>query len=122
MTTNTNNFRLGPISSGTLNPAHLIPAFLDELARLGREVTLGPSEQAALRLLSKQAAIRVLYESDLPLPDRDLTDQEWQTVYELTDRLWDALDDAAPDGYWFGTAEGDGACFGFWTVEEEEEA
>ena len=39
----------------------------------------------------------------------------------LVDQMQDALDDIAPEGWYFGTCEGDGACFGWWPVEPEEE-
>lgn len=40
---------------------------------------------------------------------------------EYLTRLFDALENAAPEGYRFGAIEGDGSDFGFWQIEEEED-
>lgn len=49
----------------------------------------------------------------LGVPD-DMLDDFFELVYEV----WDFLDEIAPEGCIFGVLEGDGACFGFWLVEE----
>lgn len=36
----------------------------------------------------------------------------------ILNEVADCLQAAAPEGYYFGAHEGDGACFGFWTIEE----
>jgi hypothetical protein len=36
----------------------------------------------------------------------------------LNDEIWDAMNEIAPDGYYFGAHEGDGADYGFWFAEE----
>lgn len=38
----------------------------------------------------------------------------------IVDELADELDKIAPEGYYFGASEGDGACYGFWEVEPDE--
>lgn len=35
------------------------------------------------------------------------------------DDLFELLEEICPEGWWFGSQEGDGACFGFWEVESE---
>lgn len=47
----------------------------------------------------------------------------WQTedASILVNQMQDALDDIAPDGYYFGNLQGDGSAFGWWPVEPEEE-
>lgn len=39
----------------------------------------------------------------------------------LNNDLFYFLSDIAPDGYYFGNTEGDGACFGFFKYEDEED-
>ena len=36
---------------------------------------------------------------------------------EIVNDLMDALNEYAPDGYYFGAIEGDGSDFGFWQDE-----
>lgn len=37
----------------------------------------------------------------------------------VMDSLFDALNEIAPEGCYFGSQEGDGSCYGFWEIEEE---
>jgi len=39
----------------------------------------------------------------------------------LSEDFFEMMNEAAPIGYYFGVSEGDGACFGFWKSEEEED-
>ena len=36
---------------------------------------------------------------------------------ELVDTLFTVLNGIAPEGYYFGSSDGDGACFGFFEAE-----
>lgn len=49
-------------------------------------------------------------------------DVDYGTMCEVADNLLENLDVElgahAPDGYYFGTPEGDGACFGFWSFDD----
>ena len=40
---------------------------------------------------------------------------------DIVDELFNALDDIAPEGTYFGTLEGDGAEFGFWEISADDE-
>lgn len=43
-----------------------------------------------------------------------------EEAQHLTHELFDALNDHAPDGYYFGAHEGDGSNFGFWPAYPEQ--
>lgn len=38
----------------------------------------------------------------------------------LIQELFELMDELSPDGYYFGSHEGDGACFGYWKADEDE--
>lgn len=50
-----------------------------------------------------------------------LSEKEEEAQMFLNEDLFDFLSDIAPDGCYFGNTEGDGACFGFFKEEGEEE-
>ena len=58
------------------------------------------------------------------LVGEDSKESNWndQLASESLAELHDALNSAAPDGFQFGSEEGDGACFGFWLQDEWVEA
>ena len=80
----------------------LIPAFL--------EVIKDTPEYA--QLLNK-----------LPSYAMEDNDSEWweseDAMYFLNETLWDVLNKYAPEGYYFGSTEGDGSDFGFWGYVED---
>ncbi len=90
------------------------------------------------------AAANIIHSYNLPeSPIRDLflileeyggSLEDWENVYnesygmslsEYADLLWhedvfDYFNDICPEGFCFGSCEGDGACFGFWQYSEED--
>jgi hypothetical protein len=95
----------GTVSHATLRPEDLIPAFsskLRELAGENFENCADDDDRAnVLALLS--------FAEDFSLGTLTV-----EQVGDLTNDLLDALDRFAPEGWYFGTLEGDGADFGFW--------
>lgn len=83
----------GVVSEGTLRYEDLIPTF-EALLRELDPVTFG--------------ALRWRF-------DQQPGDSEDHDEYLI--ELQDALNDVAPDGYYFGTIEGDGACYGFFEAD-----
>lgn len=96
------------ISEDTLRTQDLLPAFLEAL----NEVAPAHYEQ-----------LLVLPFGSIPAHAQEDEDSEW---WDSEDAGWklaelvDLLDEHAPEGTYFGAHEGDGACFGFWMVEEEQ--
>lgn len=90
------------VSDGTLKPEDLIPKFLNALKH---------DETAHAKFLKDNPEI-------LEIQSWDDVDDETKSM--LVDELTDALNDIAPDGYFFGASDGDGACFGFWQVDPDE--
>jgi hypothetical protein len=110
--------RLGVVIEGTLRPQDLIPAFaeeLQELKKLGYVKSTETNKVDDLLNKSELAICRqVVSEFMRKEPDDAAT---------LIDELQDALNEYAPPYLYFGTAEGDGACFGWWvwhhSIEED---
>lgn len=84
---------VGSISDRTLNPEHLVVAFL-----------------TALRVYAPERAGHFRNTGSLGFLNLD----------EKVDRLISELEDIAPDGYYFGTHPDNGSDFGFWPIELEE--
>lgn len=101
------NTILGTISHGTMRPQDLIPAFLDALEEVHPEAY----EQMMACAFGPIPAY-VQDEGD---------DSEWWNSDDaawLLEELFDALNEAAPDGYYFGAHPGDGSDYGFWAIED----
>lgn len=99
------------IIHGTLRSCDLIPVFLDLLK------SLRPAEYEALMFNPFPAIPAYAAQDD---------NSEWwegEESYDLLSRLFDLLDEEAPEGYMFGAHEGNGSDFGFWrTYQDEEES
>lgn len=96
---------IGSVSSGTLVPQHLFPALLEELAKYD------PARATSLQ----QLAFEELYSAWV-------RQDEMPTLSGLVDDVMMALDEHAPPYFYFGAHPGDGADFGFWHVEEPQQA
>ena len=91
------------VSSATLREVDLIPAFEEVLDAAGVEY-------------DRPASV------DKLLLSQSLTDDESEEVgFYLNEELFDLLNDIAPEGTYFGAHPGDGADFGFWELEVEDE-
>ena len=94
----------GTVSEATLRAQDLIPKFL---------AVLKECDRGAFHRLS----------ADLPFHDYHRYDESiwWESedCSFLMSDLFAALDEVAPDGYWFGAHPDDGACYGFWKNDEE---
>ena len=95
----------GSVISGTHQTADLIRAFAAEYERLSPDDAKEEIEEAYK--LADEA---------------DLGDRHAENANEALYQLHDMLNSLAPEGHYFGAHEGDGADFGFWPHEEEEDA
>ena len=86
----------------TLRAQDLIPAFLDVIKDT-------PEYIQVMNVVPAYAM-----EDD----DSDWWESE-DCMYFLNENLFDILNDYAPDGYYFGSHEGDGSDFGYWEVIED---
>ena len=95
---------VGSISHGTLRAEDLIPSFMTELEMRNPEVAQKIKDDN----LGWETGGEDWWETDGP---------SW-----MLEELFDALNDEAPEGLYFGACEGDGSDFGFWQAEDFEES
>lgn len=107
------------ISTGTLNPEHLIPAFLSALQDAMDSRAMQPGQDDPYHVArygqaeDRMGAIERSMETDGYYDSEDCTwDMEW---------LQERLEYYAPEGTYFGASDGDGACFGFWDHVESDD-
>jgi len=91
------------VSTDTLRVDHLADAYLGAFDQLGQDVP------EPFRSDLQQCAA---YASGLTAPDPC---DAWDIA---TQWAFDRLGELAPEGFYFGASEGDGACFGFWLEQE----
>ena len=96
---------LGTLIQGTLRNEDVLQAFSDELYRLAGGTGEGDQPQGKIN-------------EAMDLLDNASEEKFEEFASELVTELKDALNEYAPDGYYFGSIEGDGADFGFWQDEE----
>ncbi len=61
----------------------------------------------------------VLLEMD-PIVAQEIAFHDHDEIDEVIVEIMYLLDNLAPEGYFFGSHDGDGACFGFWKEDDEE--
>ena len=97
----------GTVIHGTMRTQDLIPAFLDTLAEVRPEAYEG-----------------YMVAAFPPIPgyvQDEGDDSEWwfsEDAHWLLESLFDQLNEAAPEGYYFGAHPGDGSDYGFWAFED----
>ncbi len=99
---------MGSVSHGTMRPQDLIPTFLGVLNQVD-PVTY--------------SQLAVLPFSVVPSYAQEDEDSEWwggEDCMNVLEDLITALDNAAPEGYYFGPHPGDGSDYGFWEVEQHD--
>ena len=87
-----------------MRPEDLIPKFLDRLEAQEHE-KVRPLDGALCETIRWRMGHQENY-------------FESQQADDDLEELFDALDEYAPEGYYFGAHPGDGADYGYWEVEE----
>jgi len=107
----------GSVSSGTLRPEDLIPAFVFELNRLiNANVTVPDNASSAEDLAAYERLTRLTWQG-FTIGSID-TDKDYESAMEYLSKFSDALDLFSPEGHSFGAHEGNSADFGFWPTGE----
>ena len=99
------------VSNATMRSEDLIPAFMDFLEDVAEKCEI----QKEVVLLRKEVERLELEEEDRY--GEYYKDSE-QASWILNEGIWDLMDSIAPEFCYFGSHEGDGACYGFWTSDE----
>lgn len=103
----------GTVIRATMRSQDLVPVFMDVLFRYYRE--------------AHDLATDGIFDA-FGLTYTELCGQPlhaaWQSSemgYLLHETLWDAMDEIAPEGYYFGAHPGDGCDYGYWKVLDPNE-
>ena len=92
---------IGSVSTGTMRPEDLIPAFIDELRA---QQPLSQPIRRELRDIERSMSRADYFEA--------------ADTSEDLNYLFDALNTFAPEGFYFGAHPGDGADYGFWLSDD----
>jgi len=95
------------LSHATMRPQDLIPTFMDALKRLWHNRWLD--------LLCEYPALRKAVEE---FDEKDPWFESEEAVRLLNEDIYNALDECAPEGCYFGSHPGDGSDYGFWPNED----
>lgn len=114
---------IGSISSGTMRPEDLIPAFIEALDNLKEELSLSlkvgasfeETEDVKQRVSQLDDLLADIEQNQHKIPN--YFDSE-DAMYDLNETLFDALQEFAPPYCYFGSHPGDGADFGFWPSQD----
>ena len=96
----------GTVIRATMRTQNLVPAFLSVLKE--------EDEELWAELIEGIDDYEAMTEND--------DDPRWyedNMVYFLNEDLWDAMNDIAPEGYYFGAHPGDGSDYGFWEYDDD---
>jgi len=96
------------LSNATMREEDLIPSFLGFLNAIVEECEI----QGEVNAIEEEV-------TQLEREDGDYKEEyREQASWILNEDIWDLINNIAPDYTYFGSQEGDGACYGFWTDDE----
>lgn len=98
----------GSISHGTMRPEDLIPSFFEALDEIAPD--------RASEIVRDEPLIPICHPLHI---DWDAWPKRHpEAAVYLLEALFDALQEYAPEGHYFGAHPGDGSDYGFWLAEE----
>jgi len=109
-------------SEGTLNLTHLLSAVYDLIVEFNLDSNLEKDIEKVFTNTDPEDDEKNLptyhnqYYGYIEIPK----DKEEEASYIFNEDIFDLFNDIAPEGFYFGNLEGDGACFGWFVVEDEE--
>ncbi len=109
---------IGSVSSGTMLPEDLIPAFMDALDEIKERLSLSVVKGGEMETVTTVGRLdNILGEIEQRMNAADDEDTDYyeseDADYDL-ETLFNELDEFAPPYCYFGSHEGDGSDYGFW--------
>lgn len=108
------------ISSGTLRNEDLVPAFVDALSERLEQASLTAPKGSELEVAKAVDSAQIILGEIERSMERGADYYDSEDVYWDIEWLFDLLNTYAPEGMYFGAHETEGACFGFWPIEDED--
>lgn len=114
-TINANFAHAGTVSHGTLRQQDLLRSFANKL------MVMHGTENASRETLDlfNAAHNSAWYLDRFDGVDSPFANMRIEGAHHTIEALTDALDNLAPEGWYFGTLEGDASDFGFWPISVE---
>jgi len=113
------HFRNAIISSHTLRVQDLIQSFMsfleDELP-----INAPDHVKREYEVIRGINYVQRACDGDWSEPFADMDDATHESLSYALEDVFNLMQCIAPKGCYFGSSEGDGACFGFWEYEEED--
>jgi len=102
----------GTVSRATMREQDLLPAFMKVLEEYHPEGWYAVKTAFTVEF-------DMIYREFLALQDNDPRWHSDALAYILREDVWEAMQEIAPDGYYFGSHPGDGCDYGYWLAEED---
>lgn len=112
------------LSDGTCNLTHILPKCYDLIVaynlRTDIKTEITKVFVNTLATTSKEKLLPTFenqYYSRIEIPDN----KQEESGYIFNELIFNYFNNISPKGFYFGSSEGDGACFGWFKIEENEE-
>ena len=113
---------VGTVSQATMRPQDVLPAIMGVLAEY-HPTAFNRIQYAIVANWDKRASMfpesaAAIYSLMCTIDDHPFWSSEIAS-YILNEDCWDAMQEIAPEGFYFGSHVGDGCDYGFWANEED---